>query len=389
MAAHHRLRMLTHALTALVVAFAAVFAPPSFAETASVGTFGPSLPFQPGVPSASSVMLDDGTVLVTGVSTTAYRYDPAGATFTPTGPLAVPRVSSIPARLPDGRVLVASGAASPSEARAEIYDLATNTWTLTGSVATARQWFATLTDLSGRVFLLGGQDASGHALASVERYDAQTGQFVPAPPLGKARAHAAFVRLQDGRFLLAGGIDANGNLDASAEIYNPANGTSQAAYSLTYPTYGANLVLLQDGQALLTGGMQLQGSSLRVSYTAELFNPTTRRFTRKGNMAWMRLAHTATVLPSGKVLLTGGLDDFGQCLSNTEIFDPESPSSLFDFRTGPPMPNPHCFHSAAALANGSVLLAGGAFDNSGSGDATSTVADRFDLDAVWADGFEP
>jgi hypothetical protein len=73
------------------------------------------------------------------------------------------------------------------------------------------------------------------------------------------------------------------------------------------------------------------------------------------NMSGRRAAHTATLLPNGKVLIAGGFVGNGSPLSSTEVFDPASNTfsasgNLTVARSG---------HTAIALRNGKVLIAGG------------------------------
>jgi hypothetical protein len=75
-------------------------------------------------------------------------------------------------------------------------------------------------------------------------------------------------------------------------------------------------------------------------------------------MTTPRAAHTATLLPSGQVLIVGGcavdgceLDDRGR---STELYDPKS-----GFRPGPSLLRPRVGHAAVGLRDGSVLVLGG------------------------------
>src|SRR5687768_8780288 len=68
-----------------------------------------------------------------------------------------------------------------------------------------------------------------------------------------------------------------------------------------------------------------------------------------------RAAHTATTLPSGLVLVIGGMADGGRSLASVELFDPapntvQEVGSLLQGRAG---------HTATLLGNGRVLVAGG------------------------------
>jgi len=98
-----------------------------------------------------------------------------------------------------------------------------------------------------------------------------------------------------------------------------------------------------------------------------------------GSLIGPRTEHTATLLADGRVLITGGRQ--GQALhgppqpstplASTEVFDPTTGS----FSAGPSMTFARSGHTATALSNGRILIAGG--DASGSAEivdpATFTV----------------
>ena len=108
--------------------------------------------------------------------------------------------------------------------------------------------------------------------------------------------------------------------------------------------------LLPDGKVLITGGFAGDQSSLA---SAEVFDPAQESFAFAGNMNVARTGHTATLLPNGKVLIAGGYN--GNYLASAELYDPAartfSPTNtMITARSG---------HVAVLLQNGKVLLAGG------------------------------
>lgn len=68
------------------------------------------------------------------------------------------------------------------------------------------------------------------------------------------------------------------------------------------------------------------------------------------------MAHTATLLADGRVLITGGFDASG-VVRLTEFFDPATRS----FSPGPSMVYPRGGHRALRLRNGSVVITGGGY----------------------------
>lgn len=85
---------------------------------------------------------------------------------------------------------------------------------------------------------------------------------------------------------------------------------------------------------------------------ATLVTPLT--FYAGSNMVQARYQHTATLLPSGKVLIAGGYGNAGP-LATAELYDPTNKT----FQLTGNMPVPLWRHSATLLQDGTVLLAGG------------------------------
>src|SRR5204863_6843884 len=93
--------------------------------------------------------------------------------------MAATRVNHTATLLLNGKVLVVGGFSAyggPALATAELYDPATETWTATSGLTTARSYHtATLLD-NGKVLVAGGYGSSGPS-ASAELYDPATGTW--------------------------------------------------------------------------------------------------------------------------------------------------------------------------------------------------------------------
>jgi N-acetylneuraminic acid mutarotase len=116
--------------------------------------------------------------------------------------------------------------------------------------------------------------------------------------------------------------------------------------------------LLPDGRVLVTGGAG--GGPGEALASAELYDPSRGTWTATGSMGGAREEHTATLLPNGKVLVTGGSKSFAANGS----FDPLASAELYNPSTGSwsatkTMLTRHWSQNATLLPDGTVLAAGG------------------------------
>jgi hypothetical protein len=326
--------------------------------------------------------LADGRFLIAGGYTdveialaSAEVYDPSADAFSPTGSMADARGLHTATRLADGRVLIAGGGPAswvgnglPYLASAELYDPATGTFNPTGAMSMPREdHTATLLE-DGRVLIVGGNDEGSHTTPTAELYDPSTATFSPTGSLGTARGFHTATLLADGRVLIAGGDvaawAANGPFLASAEIYDPTTGTFSPAGPLAEGRSHHAATLLPDGRVLVSGGVANGGSTSLAS--AELFDPATGTFSPTGAMTDGRVYHTATVLSDGRVLMTGGCP-FGRVYANNPQF--LKSAELYDPATGTFTPTGSMSYGrtwaeAMLLTGDRVLITGGVGDGS-------------------------
>jgi len=327
--------------------------------------------------------LADGRILIAGGYTdvevalaSAEVYDPSADAFSPTGSMADARGLHTATRLADGRVLIAGGGpanwvstAFPYLASAELYDPATGTFLPTGTMTMPREdHTATLLE-DGRVLIVGGNDEGSHTTPTAELYDPSTGAFSPTGSLRTARGFHTATLLADGRVLIVGGDAAawedSGPFLASAEIYDPATGTFSPAGPLAEGRSHHAATLLPDGRVLISGGVTSGGDSVSLA-SAELFDPATGTFSPTGPMTDGRVYHTATVLSDGRVLVTGGCP-FGRVYANNPQF--LKSAELYDPATGTFTPTGsmsfgRTWAAAMLLTGDRVLITGGVGDGS-------------------------
>lgn len=125
------------------------------------------------------------------------------------------------------------------------------------------------------------------------------------------------------------------------------------------PRSAHTATLLPNGKVLIVGG---ETSWARipdpVSDLAELYDPSNGTFTIVGKLTVERAVHTATLLPDGKVLIVGGNKGRypNQIIhASAELFDPSNNS----FTATGSMQVVRYKHAATLLPDGKVLIIGG------------------------------
>jgi hypothetical protein len=228
-------------------------------------------------------------------------------------------------------------------------------WEATSAMIAARSNHVSSTLASGRVLIAGG-----YGLSSAELFDPATATFSATGSMAFARGDATATALASGLVVVIGGTS---NADR-ADVYDPATGTfSLSANATASPRFYGRSALLPSGKILVSGG--------KGEASAEIYDPATRSFGATASMKVARAGHALTTLPAsspkrGFVVATGGT-----AVASAELFDPVSqtwtlaPGMMADWRA---------FHAAYALADGTVLVAGGRTSS-----PTGTIsAERFD-----------
>lgn len=313
------------------------------------GTFAATGKMTTGRVNHTATLLPDGKVLIVGgcgsgpypwslcvlpALSSAELYDPVTGTFTSTGSMASGRAYGFTATLlANGKVLIAGGTTDPSQGAfvatdAETYDPFTGNFTRTGDLNMRRVAHTATLLSNGKVLIAGGIDRGDEAIAAAELYDPQTGTFIPTG--GTTPGWDASVRqatlLPDGTVFGLAHIENLFSFGDYAVRYDPSAGTFSAAGNrLTLQL--APTTLLSDGTVLLTGIpflVSVYSYSPTSDHSADIYDPGKSTFSTAGDLNMPRGAHTATLLPDGTVLISGGVSGGGFTLpsASVEIYHP-------------------------------------------------------------------
>jgi hypothetical protein len=300
-------------------------------------------------------------------STTVEAVTPTAGSFAITGSLNTARYDHTATPLPNGEVLVAGGLGSSGIyaplASAEMYNPATGKWTLTGSMSVGRTSFTATLLQNGEVLVAGGTGYTADCFASAELYNPSTRRWTLTGSMTEARCLHTATLLPSGQVLVAGGVDSlfnTPNTAGAAELYNPSTGVWQTTGSLNVSRAGG-AALLENGQVLVTGGYNTLNNNSTNLAGAELYNPSTGKWSLTASMQSANPSPTTPVLLSNNNVLIA---------DETQFYNPGSASWT---STGP-LPKTAGAPIVASLLNtGNVLASGTRCNYSGCGDAPSTV----------------
>ncbi|HUP70619.1 MAG TPA: kelch repeat-containing protein [Acidimicrobiales bacterium] len=413
----------------------------------------------------TATLLADGRALVAGgddvSGATAELYDPATGTWSSTGSMLEGRSGHTASPMADAGIMVVGGGRTLA---AEIYRPGTGRWEVAGRLHSARSGH-TATAMPGGGIVVAGGTASG----LIEIHPGAGGEWSPtialaAPALPDVpRAKHTASLLADGRVMLAGGCgsecksvemltvpvtvpgpsvtavdppagpsaattrvtvrgtrlsgvtrvrfgtvevplaapasdrlvvvdapaqaqgtvpvvllhSAAGEVTGEAAVFTYGPGAWHPAGALGACGSGAGCggrflhaaAPLPGGRVLVAGGTTnfydfvrapVPGRDPRPLRTAEIYEHAGRSWRAAESMATARFAHTATALPDGRVLVAGGQDDQGNAVATAEVYDPGADPSDDSWAPAGSLSTPRFSHTATLLPDGRVLVAGGA-----------------------------
>ncbi|NEY30613.1 Kelch-like protein 17 [Streptomyces sp. PRKS01-65] len=216
------------------------------------------------------------------------------------------------------------------------------------------------------------------------------GVWRPAPDMPYAGfwaqpADAAAV-LENGDVLIAGGEDGRRLPTDLSAVHTPSTGVWTPTPPLRQARRLHTLTRLGNGQVLVVGGLGA-GPGVRPDglATAELYDPASGGWVPVGGLAEGRFSHSATALEDGRVLVAGGCtardDHTLRTLRSAELYDPDS-RRWTPVRA--PMTDARFGHPAVRLGDGRVLLVGGALAVGRAGYAALGHCELFrPSDATW------
>ncbi len=256
--------------------------------------------------------LGDGRVLIVDGQGIVELYDPVSRTWTTNGPIQMEGGLSKMTLLKNGKILIAGGWGA--DRTATLYDPATGVQSPTGSRKLDRNGGFSATLLTnGKVLIAGGSDANDVGVATAELYDPASETWSITGALHNPSGVLTTL-MSNGKVLAAAGDGINGPL--TSEIYDPASGTWSVS-GVRSLSWANTLTPLNNGKVLAVG----------VGDDAEVYDPNSGTWSATPSSGGTAcISQTATLLKSGAVLVAGGATACGGAnpTARTMLYTPDT-----------------------------------------------------------------
>ena len=315
-------------------------------------------------------LMRGGQVLSFGLKRTPLVWDIASGVFTEV-PSATLVFCSGHALLPDGRLLVSGGHILHDRGLPDvnIFDPVSRTWTPVAPMAQGRWYPSTTVLANGDMLTVGGADSAAAMVTVPEVWNGSSWRRLIGASL-ELPYYPWIFQAPNGKVFYAGHAQATYYLDTQG------NGAWTFVGNSNYGEreFGS-AVMYEPGKVLIVGGGGFLASTLptNTAETIDLTGPSPQ-WKSTGSMAFRRRHVTATILPTGDVLVTGGtagpgMNDVPGSVHQAEIWSPATGT----WKTLAANAIDRIYHSTAILLPDARVLVAGSGER-----ATNT--DEFDAE---------
>jgi serine/threonine protein kinase/N-acetylneuraminic acid mutarotase len=221
------------------------------------------------------------------------------------------------------------------------------TWKSLANMPTARILLAAVTGPDGRIYAIGGENASGR-LDTVEVYDPHTDKWSTVASMPTARNHLAATMGPDHLIYAIGGVGGPNIVEA----YNPRTNKWTRVADMPSARHGLAAATGPDGRIYVIGG---SGPGGAVN-TVEAYDTKSNTWATVANMPTARVYLAAATGPDGRIYAIGGFQEGdGKRLNTVEAYDTKTNK----WATVASMPTARNALAAATGPDGHIYAIGG------------------------------
>jgi len=209
------------------------------------------------------------------------------------------------------------GTPSPPTATVQVYDPATDSWTMANPMLQAATNHAAAV-VDGRIYVAGGRTDVSPGVRTLQVYDPATGMWTRKADMPSERVDGAATGA-GGIFLFFGGRDP-AMASSTVFAYDPALDQWSSRASMPDVRYDLSAIGVNGKSYILGGYGSLSGPDGGYYRTMYEYDPGTNAWTQRADM-FVPLADFAVALLGGKVYTAGG-SNWARALDYLDVYDP-------------------------------------------------------------------
>jgi hypothetical protein len=270
--------------------------------------------------------------------------------------------------LPDGRLIEAGGTEQydPFHGRRDtlLFDLKTQQWKATGSMADGR-WYPTLITLgNGNILAASGLSATGGGNTTLETYSAKTGKWQTLQGSAPLPLYPHLFLLESGKTFYSGGRMDSGDVQPAVIDITKTPFTMTGVIGLSdsgLRNQSASVLLppAQDQKVMIIGGGPQDESDATGKVDVINFKDAAPKYHPAASLHFPRQHLNAVLLPNRKIFVTGGSlkkEQGNVATLHSETYDP--PTNTWQITASSTVAR--MYHSIALLLpDGRVVASGG------------------------------
>ena len=173
------------------------------------------------------------------------------------------------------------------------------------AVATHNQWLV----------VAGGKDVYDNELAAVDLLNTDTRQWLSTTPLPVECSHVTTAIVQDELYLVGGTLTTTLVVSLPDLVSTDSANTAKSWRTLLSPPLERSAAITLHGALLAVGGCHGNDRSTAI----HVYQPATNNWKQVGELPTARSSSACTLLPSGELLVTGGVDSSGNRTSRVDV----------------------------------------------------------------------
>jgi hypothetical protein len=260
--------------------------------------------------------------------------------------------ATVPSGATTGKIQVVAGGNTVTSSATFTVAAITTKWTAKATLAAARLQHGTI-GTGGKIYVFGGRNSSA-LLSSLEIYNPATNSWSLGAPMPVAIRGMAFALGSNGSIYMFGGANSSATV-TSTYRYTPSTNTWTALASMPVAVFEAAAAATSNGKIYVFGGEPSSDKTTSTNAT-RIYDIATNSWSTGANMPTGVQQHSAITGADGKIYVFGGRAFSAEApVGLVQIYNPATNA----WSSGSAMPIPKVQFGAIRAGDGRIYIVGG------------------------------